>query len=307
MSFEAKDYVTAVFLVPDRPSASYAGGELVTGHCIITVEGNVSFDFVEVKFVGKARVSLPIKDGNNNGGGSGGGKESNCFTKDHNIIEMVYKPSTIYHAPMTTGKHDIGFSFVIPPNIPSSVDSPLGFIRYKIKAKAGSEKAELLLNIIASPIIPITELSVPIIQNKSKKVGFFNGKQVLLHCEIIRSGFTLGTKIPIRCTVNNQTKRTIVLKGALRQNITFKANEEERSTMNKLSSVYGTTISPESNITHDLSIQLPQNLPIVHNTCPIIKIQYSVVAKLKIPQAFDMRLNMPVILTSLPIDDNQMP
>lgn len=61
---------------------------------------------------------------------------------------------------MTTGKHDIGFSFVIPPNIPSSVDSPLGFIRYKIKAKAGSEKAELLLNIIASPIIPITELSV---------------------------------------------------------------------------------------------------------------------------------------------------
>ncbi|OTF79572.1 arrestin domain-containing protein [Euroglyphus maynei] len=111
------------------------------------------------------------------------------------------------------------------------------------------------------------------------------------------------TKVPIKCTINNQSLKTIVLKCALRQEITFKAHEEERKLMQKLSSVMGATIEPQSDLTHEMNIAIPINLPIVYNTCPIIQIQYIVTAKLKIPLSFDLRLNMPIIITNLPINN----
>lgn len=140
-------------------------------------------------------------------------------------------------------------------------------------------------------------------ENKSKTVGLIFGQPVLIHCELPRTGYTLGTTIPLRCTVNNQTNRTIELKGALRQEIIFKAHEEERTITNKLSSVTGTTINPKCDITHDLQVGVPINLPIVHNTCPIIMVKYMVTAKLKIPQAFDLRCNVPIIITNQPMNN----
>lgn len=103
--------------------------------------------------------------------------------------------------------------------------------------------------------------------------------------------------------MNNQTNKTIVLKGALRQEISFRAHEEERSITNKLSSVRGATIDPKSDLTYELKVSVPINLPIVHNTCPIIMIKYLVTAKLAIPAAFDLRLNIPVVLTNSPMNE----
>ncbi|KAH7637005.1 hypothetical protein DERF_009263 [Dermatophagoides farinae] len=293
--------VTAVTLIPDRPSATYTSGEVVTGHCIVTVTGEVDFDCIEIKLVGKARVEIPTNDNSRNNNDKNNGFDK--YIKEISLLELVYKPSTVYHTKLSTGKHDIGYSFIVPSNVPSSLDVHFGIIRYKIKAKAGSEKNEFVLNIISPPSIQPNELLIPIMENKSKNVGLLNGKTVLMHCEISRSGFTLGTKVPIKCTINNQSLKTIVLKGALRQEITFKANEEERKSMQKLSSVMGATIEPQSELTHDLNVTIPINLPIVYNTCPIIQIQYIVTAKLKIPLSFDLRLNMPIIITNLPINE----
>lgn len=184
------DTVTAVSLVPDRPSASYVGGDVVTGHCIVTVNGTVSFDCIEIKLIGKAKVQLPVNSSSNSVDKDNG---FNKYVKELNVLETIYKPSTgrwnsaskismfnesinistfsfsffqfnksVYtqSATLTTGKHDIGFSFIIPPNVPSSLDSTLGFIRYKVKAKAGSEKAELVISVITPPNIPSSELMV---------------------------------------------------------------------------------------------------------------------------------------------------
>ncbi|XP_027197857.2 arrestin domain-containing protein 2-like [Dermatophagoides pteronyssinus] len=293
--------VTSVTLVPDRPSATYTSGEVVTGHCIVTVTGEMDFDCIEIKLVGKSRVEIPTNDSSRNNNDKNNGFDK--YIKELSLLELVYKPSKVYHSKLSTGKHDIGYSFIVPPNVPSSYDAQFGFIRYKIKAKAGSEKTEFVLSIISPPSISPNELLIPIMENKSKNIGLLNGKTVLLHCEIPRSGFTLGTKVPIKCTINNQSLKRIVLKGALRQEVTFKAHEEERKLMQKLSSVMGATIEPQSELTHDMNIAIPVNLPIVYNTCPIIQIQYMVTAKLKIPLSFDLRMNMPIIITNLPINE----
>lgn len=61
---------------------------------------------------------------------------------------------------MNTGRHDVGFSFMIPPNVPSSLDGQYGFIRYKLKAKAGGQKSKMLVNIISGPNVSPSELYV---------------------------------------------------------------------------------------------------------------------------------------------------
>lgn len=90
----------------------------------------------------------------------------------------------VYHTKLSTGKHDIGYSFIVPSNVPSSLDVHFGIIRYKVKAKAGSEKNEFVLNIISPPSIQPNELLVSFVKKKFIKLHnliFFidsnNGKQ----------------------------------------------------------------------------------------------------------------------------------
>lgn len=76
------------------------------------------------------------------------------------ILDFFSPAKLVYHSKLSTGKHDIGYSFIVPPNVPSSYDAQFGFIRYKIKAKAGSEKNEFVLSIISPPSISPNELLV---------------------------------------------------------------------------------------------------------------------------------------------------
>ena len=69
----------------------------------------------------------------------------------------------VYNSALTTGRHDIGFSFLIPPNVPSSMEHQLGSIKYKLKVKvSGNEvkNADLNLNILSSPSVSPNELFV---------------------------------------------------------------------------------------------------------------------------------------------------
>lgn len=69
----------------------------------------------------------------------------------------------MYNSALTTGRHDIGFSFLIPPNVPSSLEHQLGSIKYKLKVKvSGSDvkNADLHLNVLSSPAVSPAELYV---------------------------------------------------------------------------------------------------------------------------------------------------
>lgn len=84
--------VTSVTLVPDRPSATYTSGEVVTGHCIVTVTGEMDFDCIEIKLVGKSRVEIPTNDSSRNNNDKNNGFDK--YIKELSLLELVYKPST---------------------------------------------------------------------------------------------------------------------------------------------------------------------------------------------------------------------
>jgi hypothetical protein len=114
--------------------------------------------------------------------------------------------------------------------------------------------------------------------------------------------FHSGTPITITCQIANTSKKFMVLKGSLKQEITFKADvQHTRMISNKLTASDGPQIAPKSESKPSLTLQVPINLPIVHNTCPIISIRYIASVKLDIPGSFDLVCKMPVLLTNQPL------
>ena len=100
----------------------------------------------------------------------------------------------------------------------------------------------------------------------------------------------------------------MLLKGSLKQEITFKADlQHTRMISNKLTFSDGPQIEPRSESTHSLTLQVPINLPIVHNTCPIISIKYIASVKLDIPGSFDLYCKMPILLTNQPLNFQPQP
>lgn len=59
-SSQPTSLIQSVALVPDRPNLTYNSGELVTGHCIISVNGSLDISQVELKLSGKAKVAIPV-------------------------------------------------------------------------------------------------------------------------------------------------------------------------------------------------------------------------------------------------------
>lgn len=110
-----------------------------------------------------------------------------------------------------------------------------------------------------------------------------------------------GTSIPVRCQIDNQSSRYMTLKGSLRQKIKVTVDAHQKTETNKLYSVKGTQIDGKTNTQQMLSVSIPTNLPIVHKNCQVIDISYFVCVKLDIPGSFDLRLEMPILLTNAPI------
>lgn len=94
----------------------------------------------------------------------------------------------------------------------------------------------------------------------------------------------------------------MVLKGSLKQEITFKADvQHSRMITNKLTTADGPQIEAKSESKHCLTLHVPINVPIVHNTCPIISVKYIASVKLDIPGSFDLHCKMPILLTNQPM------
>lgn len=108
----ATSTIQSVALVPDRPSLTYNSGELVSGHCIISVNGTLDISQIEIKLSGKAKVAIPVtttaKDARHNQHlhqqhapnsssttiHNSNGQVTNIITKEASILKLVYNPAT---------------------------------------------------------------------------------------------------------------------------------------------------------------------------------------------------------------------
>lgn len=97
-----------------------------------------------------------------------------CF---HNNNKTCSASDSVYTNALNAGRHDIGFSFVVPENVPSSLNHLNGQIEYFIKAKvkdlASAHKQKASVTIVASPSVTHNELVVCSYPVSSLSASFF--------------------------------------------------------------------------------------------------------------------------------------
>lgn len=96
MNLFGSSAVTSVSLVPDRPGLTFNAGELISGHCILTIDGSLDLSKVAIKFTGKAQVV--IEESRNSSAVNNNLHNHGSKTVRHEqkitILENVYNPAT---------------------------------------------------------------------------------------------------------------------------------------------------------------------------------------------------------------------
>ncbi|KPM07904.1 arrestin domain-containing protein 5 [Sarcoptes scabiei] len=199
------------------------------------------------------------------------------------------------------------FQFPVPLNIPSSFCYRNKLqIDYKIIAKIGRQSKELNVEICGLPSIATEKLSIPVYKRCTKKIGLYNAKQLNLQCRIDHAGWTSGSIIPIYCSIDNHSSRKITINGTLKQEIQIIAHNQRQSFVEKIAISDSNIIDANSvNFQCNLSLKLPDRLPVIQNTCRTIEINYFVEIKLDIPFALNLYSQLPLIITNSPMIDGQ--
>ncbi|CAG2166783.1 unnamed protein product [Oppiella nova] len=160
-------------LVLDRPAAVYRASEVVSGQCVLALDGDMHLSQLTITLKGEAEcewteqktVAAHQSHGNH-------GSDHNHHHHDHNqtrtetvrhhakhthnhhhhdhnqtrtetvrhhakhtCVDLVYCPGNVYPSTLSGGQHNIGFNFQLPLGaLPSSFESTYGHIRYWIEA-----------------------------------------------------------------------------------------------------------------------------------------------------------------------------
>ncbi|KAH9511012.1 hypothetical protein DERF_009497 [Dermatophagoides farinae] len=282
--------VQSLEIILDRENATYFGGESITGHCKVSLVDILDVDKIKIKFFGQAKTYLETN------------KSRNAIERER-LFQQYFWPKDLLPPNLTAGFHKIPFSFIVPVNIPSTFKYTFdSHIKYKIKAIFGLTIKYMKVTILTNPNISISKLLIPVCASKEKKIGIIGSRSVSLQCRLPRIGFTLGQFIPVMCLVENHSNKLLTLKAILHQQIFLMALSERKVCCRKVHKIIGPNIKPNSKFEQIVNVSLPEQLPIVFDTCNLVHINYILDIYLDIPIAVNLHCPLPVILTYQQLD-----
>ena len=216
-----------IFQLQVQGDGIFFGGQTIQGHveinCFETIS-NVKIVHVKLKGLGKVHWKSK-KEGRNQTG----------YHHHRNLEEYINHDVVVHQGSLAAGNHVLPFSFLLPPNLPSSFEGQHGHIRYFIEAKMGrsglsglvtfnKRKIQFItINSIADLNV-IEKASSPQINSKIKTFGCLccTSGPISVTVRIPRNGYTPGEFIPISAEVDNLSTKTInCTEARLYQVVTF--------------------------------------------------------------------------------------
>lgn len=123
-----------------------------------------------------------------------------------------------------------------------------------------------------------------------------------MKCRLSRIGFTVGKSIPVMCCIENRSNKLLTLKAILHQQIFLMALSERKVCCRKIHKMIGPNIKPNFKFEQIINVALPEQLPIVFDTCNLVHINYILDVYLDIPMAVNLHCRLPIILTYQQLD-----
>lgn len=315
--------INSLSIILDRSNQTFYPGEIITGRLVFTLSESINQDGLQLSFIGRVNTLIQVSHPKTHHHGQTITRSGNNTTiittgnvNNHHSVHENYElfrhvfqfaPNGI-SSKLGPGNHELPFQFIIPINVPSTFQyKRWAYVEYRIKANVGGKSKELDIQLMGFPSVAPNELYAPIQDEQSKTVGLFNGKKLTMRCHIPQAGWKIGSTIPITVNIDNYSDKMMTLSASIKQDIQILAHNHRETFREKILTTFGQQVSANFiGGQYQIQIVLPkEGLPIIHNNCRTIQINYSIEIKLDIPLAINLYCKLPIILTNQQLDPQQ--
>ncbi|UYV72612.1 ARRDC3 [Cordylochernes scorpioides] len=210
---------------------------------------------------------------------------------------------------LSEGQHKFNFSFQLPTSgLSTSFEGKYGSIRYWLKAEMEkpwtfNHKTKRAFTVISPININRMEYLVPVENSGEKQLCCWccMAGPITITARTDRKGYCPGESIAITADFENGSGRTVVPHATLHQTQMFLAGGKARSRRLDFTRVTGLAVQPRRTASWDAQLlKIPAVSPSILNCC-LIRVDYSVRLTLQIPGAYNLSLDLPVVIGTSPL------
>ncbi|CAD5118681.1 unnamed protein product [Dimorphilus gyrociliatus] len=290
----------------------YHPGERVHGQCIVDIKGEMRMRALRIFMRGVAKVHWTESRST--------GTRLGSYTEHYKAeVEYFFKRLVLFDGDRGTlneGRHEFDFSFEVPLDrtISTSFEGKHGSIRYWLKAEmdkpwALNHKTKRAFTVISPIDINRSEFQIPVENSAEKRLCCWlcTSGPVSITARTDRRGYCPGESIAIWAHFENHTSRTVIPYATLHQTQTFYATGKSRVRATKFTVLTGLPVAAGSRATWDAQLlKIPAVSPSIVNCC-LIKVEYYVKVAVHIPGAYNLALNLPITIGTVPHRSGRLP
>ena len=306
------------FLVQLQGPGIYYGGQMIQGQVQVAngeYMGNIKN--VQIKLFGFSDVHWTERERRNRRRRTSDGERNEFYDETvhyKNHEEYISNKVLLHQGPLAAGNHIFPFSFVLPPNLPSSFEGQHGHVRYFIAAKL-DRSGFFTFNKIKKQFITINSIcdlnnipgsNNPQTNSNSKTFGFCccTSGPLSATMRIPRYGYTPGEIIPISAEVENLSdKQMNSTKARLYQDVTFRATNGIKKTSRILQEIRRGPIGAHGLDSWEAQpLTIPAIPPTGLGGCNIIDVAYRLEFIVD-PSGigFDLKISVPIMIGNIPL------
>ena len=305
-----------IFLVQLQGPGIYYGGQMMQGQVQVSngeYMGNIKN--VQIKLFGFGDVHWTEQERRTRRRSGGEGDEHYDETVHYrNHEEYISNKVLLHQGPLAAGNHIFPFSFVLPPNLPSSFEGQHGHIRYFIEAKLDRsgfftfnkmKKRFITINSICD-LNNVIGVNNPQTNSNTKTFGFLccTSGPLSATMRIPRYGYTPGEAIPISAEIENLSdKQMNSTKARLYQDVTFRATNGTKQTSRILQEVRRGPIGAHGLDSWEAQpLTIPAIPPTGLGGCRIIDVAYRLEFIVDPSgMGFKLKISMPIMIGNIPL------
>nr|XP_022329069.1 arrestin domain-containing protein 3-like [Crassostrea virginica] len=294
----------------DNPQALYWSGQTVSGRALVDLESEMKMREIRLEFLGKSRVHWTEQHG------SGKHRHTRHYSANelyfNNVVTVFGKGlgGGDEHT-LPPGQHHFPFSFMLPPNLPSSFEGGIGHVRYVVKGTIDRPwrfddncvRAFTVLNALDLNQLPEANHGAEATDNKTICCLCCKSGPITGTIKVNRIGYVPGESVYFEASVQNLSNRECGISAELEMATIFHATTKSKSTHQRINSIQHQTLMPgDSDVWGGDRFIIPPLPPSYLSGCNIIDVRYLV--KLVVDPsgpAFDLNVPVEIIIGTIPL------
>ena len=292
----------------------YYPNEQLHGQVIVNLNSPMKMRNVRLNLCGKGYCHWSESHG------SGKNRRTHHYTGRETLIDLT---SILFGNPPGQGgqnpEHPAGryvypFMFQLPPVLPSSVEAGIGYIRYFLKATIDkpwkfdhNTKHPVIINEIIDTNDPSYLMQPGGEQHKEVGCCCCPSGPLSIRGHIDRKAYCPGEQISITAQAENRTTRDMTaMKAKLKKVTEYHASSKTKYRHDTIATITGAGIprGEFANWTNQL-LNIPPTPPSIFSS-NVVKVRYHVELEVDVPWGFDLDLQIPIIMGTVPFRQTYM-